>query len=343
MNVTALLDQERYQEALDQGGVAAIRLMVDRFSTTKSNYTLREILIKAGPAAVAPLVEKVEQVQPQIRLEMVRVLSKINDPSAEEQAEKQGAFFKNALRVYWKGMALSWWDRENPKEACCDSCNSDIERDNAYYFVESRRMRCESCTTGKLKEWNFDWDYFGKSEIANALDYKPEPKKPREANIPPPMPKFTLYAFEVRAASSGAAGFGKTIVMEADQDGLKEVIRQRSNCMDSSVVIIPPNEWSPPVIASASVPVIQQAFPVVNSKVIKYLKRCGITNINESELIATGNVLPNPMSGRILFVYRLEGAPAKPQPAMKPSLASRTSGKGKQQNPTKKWWEFWKN
>lgn len=342
--IKSLIEQGKYQEALDQYGEAAIPSMIPRFHPTESNYDLREALVKAGPAAVGPLSAAMKDAQPRVQLEFARVLSRIDDPEAKKQAENQLNIFKDAFRAYWKGMGVSWWDRNNPTDACCDSCNGDVSRENAFYFVQGRRLKCRSCCERSLIDWNLTWEYFGSSELDNALKYKPEPILETKK-----QPRFTLYAFEVRAGSAGAAmgAFGRTVVMEAGDDELKEMIRVRSNCMDSAVEIIAPADWSAPAIAQVAVPAIQQALPDVNRKVIAYLNRCGMTNVSEAGLLATGNILPNPVSGRILFVYRFEGTPLKPQPQMKPSLAANqpvksAAGKPGPKPEKKPWWQFWK-
>lgn len=477
MDVNALLAKGQYQSALDEGGVAALPLLVERLSATEANDELRAVLVKAGSSAIAPLLENIAELAPQVRLERVRILAEMTDLAAKQPAGQQARYFKDKLRAYWRAQGLAWWDRTMPSYPVCNQCTRDVRRGGAYYLPLTGPVRCEGCAERWLQDWHYTWDYFGATELADALSYQPapripgdaagppkltlygfevhaatrmvpgrttfmgddddglkrlmrkaavapeaavvlippadwsppgigaaeaaaiqaarpaveqkvmaylqrcgitnvsaaqlatnsyvapdemsgriifaylvsgppaqpqpapqpQPQQPRSAPTPPRPPKYTLYAFEVRAASSGAPGVGRTVVIEAGDDRLQDMIRQRSNCPDASVVIVPPKEWSPPAIATVEVTAIQRAVPVVNRKVMDYLKRRSIPFVSEAQLIATGNILPNPMSGRILFVYRLEG-----QPAMKPSLATPSPAPAGAPAAEKKWWEFWK-
>lgn len=150
--------------------------------------------------------------------------------------------------------------------------------------------------------------------------------------------QYTLYAFQAQATNFGAAGFKSSFVIPASDEELKDLIRSRMHNPDSEVVIIPAACWRPPAIASVDMPNLQRVFPEVLSKVVNYLTQCGL-RVNPNTLIANGNVLPHPGLGRILFVYRVEGAPVQPK-TMPASLQDQALGI--QAGSAKKWWAFWK-
>jgi hypothetical protein len=114
-----------------------------------------------------------------------------------------------------------------------------------------------------------------------------------------------LYAFIAKAGATGVPGFQQTTVMEASDDRLKEKIRQQARCYDASVVLVQPDKWNPPRFKSVDQQEIMGNFPQVMMRVTDHLRKAGISNIDQNKLIQEGTVMPNPMSGRIIFVYKI--------------------------------------
>ena len=48
-----------------------------------------------------------------------------------------------AIRMYWREQAHTWWQREQRPNAICDYCNDDIIREQGY--LSSASMLCENC------------------------------------------------------------------------------------------------------------------------------------------------------------------------------------------------------
>ena len=117
--------------------------------------------------------------------------------------------------------------------------------------------------------------------------------------------KTKLYAFIARVGASGVPGFRRTVVMEASDDRLKDKIRQQTGCSDADVVLVQPEEWNPPQFRSVDQQELTGKFPQVMMRVTDHLKKAGLPNIDQNKLIREGTVMPNPMSGRILFVYKI--------------------------------------
>jgi hypothetical protein len=122
----------------------------------------------------------------------------------------------------------------------------------------------------------------------------------------PPRPRTTLYAF-LAQAPGGVMGFQQSIVLLASDEDMKRTIRDRSGYSDAEVVIVPPEEWNPPVLNSVSQQELSAKFPVIFDAVQRGLARRGVPWVHPQALINDGFVLPNPASGRVYFVYRIDG------------------------------------
>lgn len=114
-----------------------------------------------------------------------------------------------------------------------------------------------------------------------------------------------LYAYLAQAGASGASGFKGTAVIQASNEQLKNKIRQETRSAGAEVVIVPPEEWQPPAIPSANQQDLIPVFQTVLVKVIDHMVRNNLPTPDPSSLIKGGTVMPNPVSGRILFVYRV--------------------------------------
>jgi len=133
-------------------------------------------------------------------------------------------------------------------------------------------------------------------------------KKAEAARKPaaPPRPRTTLYAF-LAQAPGGMMGFQQGIVLLASDEEIKRTIRDRSGYSDAEVVIVPPEEWNPPALNSVSQQELSAKFPMIFDAVQRGLARRGVPWVHPQALINDGLVLPNPASGRVYFVYRIDG------------------------------------
>lgn len=132
-------------------------------------------------------------------------------------------------------------------------------------------------------------------------------KKAEAARNPaaPPRPRTTLYAF-LAQAPGGMMGFDRGLVFLASDEDMKRTIRDRSGHSDAEVVIVPPEEWNPPTLNSVSQQELSAKFPMIFDAVQRGLARRGVPWVHPQALINDGLVLPNQVSGRVYFVYRID-------------------------------------
>jgi len=123
-----------------------------------------------------------------------------------------------------------------------------------------------------------------------------------------------LYAFLIETPGTGILGFGQTVVFPASQQELEEKIRIQANSMDAKVVIIPPQEWSPPKLNSVSQQELTAKFPQIFTCVQRSMAKLGLPDMDPNELLKNGIVMPNPVSGKVFFVYKVEVATREKQP-----------------------------
>ena len=120
------------------------------------------------------------------------------------------------------------------------------------------------------------------------------------------MPKESvLYAFMTEANPEGIPGFIDTVVIPASRDELETKIRAQANCPDAEVVFIPPSEWLPPYLKSVDQQELMAKFPQIMVKVSMHLDKLGVPEMDPGEMIRNGIVMPNPVSGRVFFVYKI--------------------------------------
>jgi hypothetical protein len=56
-----------------------------------------------------------------------------------------------AIRRYWRALAVAWWQTETRQQAICDRCNDTVQRGEGY--VDGSELRCDKCVRdGLLKE-----------------------------------------------------------------------------------------------------------------------------------------------------------------------------------------------
>ena len=134
------------------------------------------------------------------------------------------------------------------------------------------------------------------SALEKEKDKAPEDAKKRET---------ILYAYLVETQSAGVPGFRQTVVIPAAEEELKEKIRANARCKDAEVMIVPPKEWSPPQFSSVSQQELTAKFPLVMVRVQDHMARIGLPKVSQDELIRNGSVMPNPVSGKVFFVYKV--------------------------------------
>ncbi len=116
-----------------------------------------------------------------------------------------------------------------------------------------------------------------------------------------------LCAFLIETSPDPAmAVFENVYLIPASEEKLKEKIRQECHCYDAEVLIIPPKDWRPPLLKNTSQIELTRRFPEIISRVMNFLKQHGRTDLNLQQLIATGNVITNPVTGKVFFVCRIE-------------------------------------
>jgi hypothetical protein len=119
--------------------------------------------------------------------------------------------------------------------------------------------------------------------------------------------KLLLCAFLIEANPDASMGvFQKTVLIQASENELKEKIRAQCQSSNADVLIIPPSDWSPPPLRSVSQQELTQHFPEVLSSAAAFLESNGRTDLNIQMLTKTGTVLPNPVSGKVFFIFKIE-------------------------------------
>jgi hypothetical protein len=117
---------------------------------------------------------------------------------------------------------------------------------------------------------------------------------------------LVLCAFLVETKSgAGVGGFQKTFIIQASEGELEQKIRSQCSCPDAKVLIVPPDAWNPPQFRSVSQQELGQHFPAVLSSAADFLKRNGRGDLDVQELVKTGTVMPNPVSGKVFFVFKI--------------------------------------
>jgi hypothetical protein len=117
---------------------------------------------------------------------------------------------------------------------------------------------------------------------------------------------LVLCAFLVETKSgAGAGGFQKTVVIQASEGELEQKIRSQCSCPEAKVLIVPPDDWNPPMFRSVSQQEMAQHFPMVLSRAADFLQRNGRGDLDVQELVKTGTVMPNPVSGKVFFVFKI--------------------------------------
>lgn len=114
-----------------------------------------------------------------------------------------------------------------------------------------------------------------------------------------------LFVFIAKAGESGVPGFKRATIMEAADDQLKDKVRQKTGNYSAEVVLVQPKEWNPPRFKSVNQQELMKNFSQVMMRVTDHLRKAGISGIDQNKLIREGTVMPNPASGRILFVYKI--------------------------------------
>ena len=149
------------------------------------------------------------------------------------------------------------------------------------------------------------------------------------------MPQKTiLYAYLVETQTQGIAGFQDTHPIPASESRLIEAIRSRAGEPQAEVVIIPPGEWNPPDFTTVHQDEIAGKFSQVMSRVMDHLAGLGAKKISYTELTRTGTVLPNPATGKIYFVYKLDPGELPPAaPSLEEALAKSPSKAGDASQP----------
>lgn len=140
---------------------------------------------------------------------------------------------------------------------------------------------------------------------ANTQTPQLESQKPINEKSRAKTRKTILYAYLVETQSVGVPGFRKTVVVPASKEELKEMIRANTRCKDAEVVIVPPNEWSPPQFSSVSQQELTAKFPLVMVRVQDHMARSGLPRVSQDELVHNGSVIPNQLSGKVFFVYKI--------------------------------------
>lgn len=119
--------------------------------------------------------------------------------------------------------------------------------------------------------------------------------------------KTVICAFLLRTTpDTGLGMFRQTAVLNASDEQIKDKIRQQCGGQETEVFIIQPEEWDPPKLNSISQEELFSKFSLIMMKVDDFLTKHGRADLDIRELIAEGTVMPNPMSGRVFFIYKIK-------------------------------------
>ena len=123
------------------------------------------------------------------------------------------------------------------------------------------------------------------------------------------MSKETIiYAFMTIANPEKTPNFINTVVIPASPDELKAEIRSRAKCNDDTeVVFILPKDWLPPHLKSLDQQELMDKFRPIMVNVAVHLGTLGYSydDTDPGKLINNSFVMPNPVSGRVFFVYKM--------------------------------------
>jgi hypothetical protein len=123
--------------------------------------------------------------------------------------------------------------------------------------------------------------------------------------------QITLYAFLIETPGSGVIGFQNTYVISASQQELEKEIRDQANCIDAEVVIIPPEKWHPPKLITASREELSKKSQEIYASIRRSMRANGLLKSPWSKLVDAGVIMPNPVSGRVFFIFKIEDSPIK--------------------------------
>lgn len=118
--------------------------------------------------------------------------------------------------------------------------------------------------------------------------------------------KTILYAFLIEAPGSTLGG--PMFVVPASQQELEDKIRTEAKCTDAEVVIVPPEEWNPPKLKSVSQEELTAKFAPILWSVQQSMAKLGLPKMEPKELIKDGVVLPNPVTGKVFFIFKIKQA-----------------------------------
>lgn len=150
---------------------------------------------------------------------------------------------------------------------------------------------------------------FGKSNSTNDSTTSNSAAQPTNGqyDILKKTDKLLLCAFLIEASPDASMGaFQKTVVIQASDNELKEKIRAQCRCSNSDVLIVPPRAWNPPTLRSVAQQELTQNFANVLSRAEEFLKRNGRADLNIQLLSKTGTVMPNPVSGKVFFIFKID-------------------------------------
>jgi hypothetical protein len=147
-----------------------------------------------------------------------------------------------------------------------------------------------------------------------------------------------LVAYLVETQSQGVPGFQHTTLMPASEQELVSRIRSETREPEAEVVLVQTNDWDPPEFITTHQDEIEAKFNQVMARVMDHLTGLGVQHLDYGKLSRTGSVLPNPASGKIYFVYKLNAADYRahqPMPASPKSLkGNKTEAQSSMPHPT---------
>jgi hypothetical protein len=129
-----------------------------------------------------------------------------------------------------------------------------------------------------------------------------------------PAEGVVLYAFMAQAAPAGPLAVFNQAVMLSSEQNLKELVRSRADAPNAEVVIIPPEQWNPPRLESATQSELAAKSLQILARVLETLRRLRMPTASLERLFEDSFVLSSSLTGLILFVFRVPRLSPMPRP-----------------------------
>ena len=123
--------------------------------------------------------------------------------------------------------------------------------------------------------------------------------------VPVRQDGWIVVAFLVEGPSAAMFGmFQRSVIRTASQSEWDDKIRDAAGCPDAEVRIIQPSEWNPPALSEVSQQELGNKYPLILSRMTDYVLANRLP-ITPDKLVNGGNVVFNPVSGKVFFAYKL--------------------------------------